>query len=151
MPQLSIAFLTFEHAVYLKRPFVPIVEENPQGDFLFECIHNTSLQFFGITNIAMRSISVYLANVGIVLQHILYILYRYRSISNAERENWWKVSGIKMPVPFYCEDELKKSGAIFMNGGIQQEHVVVDGRLVTGQNPASARKVAETVVDLLCH
>ena len=73
MPQLSIAFLTFEHAVYLKRPFVPIVEENPQGDFLFECIHNTSLQFFGIINIAMRSISVYLANVGIVLQHILFI------------------------------------------------------------------------------
>ena len=86
MPQLSIAFLTFEHAVYLKRPFVPIVEENPQGDFLFECIHNTSLQFFGIINIAMRSISVYLANVGIVLQHILFILYRYWSISNAESE-----------------------------------------------------------------
>ena len=87
MPQLSIAFLTFEHAVYLKRPFVPIVEENPQGDFLFECIHNTSLHFFGIINIAMRSTSVYLANVGIVLQHIIYILYRYWSISNAEREN----------------------------------------------------------------
>ena len=28
--------------------------------------------------------------------------------SNAERENWWKVSGIKMPVPLYCEDELRE-------------------------------------------
>ena len=69
--------------------------------------------------------------------------------SNAERENWFKESGDTKPVPFFCEDELKKAGAIFLDGGIRQEHVVVDGRLVTGQNPASARKVAETVVNLL--
>lgn len=50
-------------------------------------------------------------------------------------------------VPFSLEDELKKRGADYskawMNSG---KHVVEDGLLITGQNPASAKAVGEAVV-----
>ena len=44
-------------------------------------------------------------------------------------------------VPFMLETKLIERGAIFEKAGLWQEKVVVDGRLITGQNPTSARKV----------
>lgn len=50
-------------------------------------------------------------------------------------------------VPFRLEDELKKLGANYSIADNPFEtHVVEDGRLITGQNPGSARAVAEAVV-----
>ena len=46
-----LLFPTFEHDIDLKRPFVPIVEQIPQGNFLFQCnaihllISNTFLTY----------------------------------------------------------------------------------------------------------
>lgn len=42
-------------------------------------------------------------------------------------------------VPFLLESRLLERGARFTKAESFQEHVVVDGRLITGQNPASAR------------
>ncbi|PKL80960.1 MAG: type 1 glutamine amidotransferase domain-containing protein [Ignavibacteriae bacterium HGW-Ignavibacteriae-4] len=44
-------------------------------------------------------------------------------------------------VPFMLEDKLKERGAIFEKTTPFNEYVVVDQRLVTGQNPQSAGKV----------
>ncbi len=52
-------------------------------------------------------------------------------------------------VPFLLETELKNHGAIHHAAANWANHVEVDGRLVTGQNPASAAAVGETVVKLL--
>jgi putative intracellular protease/amidase len=52
-------------------------------------------------------------------------------------------------VPFMLETKLIERGAIFEKAGLWQEKVVVDGRLVTGQNPASAKKVGEVLLKLL--
>jgi putative intracellular protease/amidase len=52
-------------------------------------------------------------------------------------------------VPFMLETVLRERGAKFQNSALWQEHVEVDERLVTGQNPASARKVGEEVLKLL--
>jgi putative intracellular protease/amidase len=52
-------------------------------------------------------------------------------------------------VPFMLETKLIERGAIFDKAGLWQEKVVVDGRLVTGQNPASARKVGEETLKAL--
>jgi putative intracellular protease/amidase len=41
-------------------------------------------------------------------------------------------------VPFLIEDEFKRLGAHYSKGADWQSHVLVDGRLVTGQNPASS-------------
>ncbi|WKV50980.1 type 1 glutamine amidotransferase domain-containing protein [Dickeya fangzhongdai] len=52
-------------------------------------------------------------------------------------------------VPFELEDALKKGGARFEQAPIFENNVVVDGRLITGQNPASATALGEAVVNAL--
>jgi len=53
-------------------------------------------------------------------------------------------------VPYNAEDEIKKRGARYEKGLIPfAPYVVVDGRLVTGQNPASAKATAKKVVSVL--
>jgi putative intracellular protease/amidase len=53
-------------------------------------------------------------------------------------------------VPYNAEDEIKKRGARYEKGRIPfAPYVVVDGRLVTGQNPASAKATAKKVVAAL--
>lgn len=53
-------------------------------------------------------------------------------------------------VPYSLQDELKKLGANYsMADEPFDTYVVEDGRLITGQNPGSARAVAEAVVGRL--
>ena len=52
-------------------------------------------------------------------------------------------------VPFLLETELKNHGANHIAAANWSNHVEVDGRLVTGQNPASAAGVGVEVVKLL--
>ncbi len=52
-------------------------------------------------------------------------------------------------VPFLVEDELKRLGAHFEKAANWVPFVVTDGRLVTGQNPASSRPGAEALLKLL--
>jgi putative intracellular protease/amidase len=57
--------------------------------------------------------------------------------------------GLANVVPFLLHDALAARGAQLQPAPLWQNNVVVDGRLVTGQNPASATSVAEAVVTLL--
>jgi DJ-1/PfpI family len=52
-------------------------------------------------------------------------------------------------VPFLLEDKLSERGATFEKSGLWQPHVTVDKRLVTGQNPQSAKGVGEAVLEEL--
>lgn len=52
-------------------------------------------------------------------------------------------------VPFELEGSLKAAGARFEEAPVFKERVVVDGRLITGQNPASARAFGEAIVAAL--
>jgi putative intracellular protease/amidase len=52
-------------------------------------------------------------------------------------------------VPFLIEDEFKALGGLYEKGPDWAPHVVVDGRLVTGQNPASSEGVAQALLALL--
>jgi putative intracellular protease/amidase len=52
-------------------------------------------------------------------------------------------------VPYLLETKLIERGAKFEKAGLWQEKVVVDGRLITGQNPASAQKVGEELANVL--
>ena len=52
-------------------------------------------------------------------------------------------------VPFLVEDELLRLGAIFEKLADWQPFHVVDGRLITGQNPASSTGAARALVSLL--
>jgi putative intracellular protease/amidase len=52
-------------------------------------------------------------------------------------------------VPFLVEDELLSLGAIFEKVADWQPFSVVDGRLVTGQNPASSTTAAQNLMSVL--
>lgn len=49
-------------------------------------------------------------------------------------------------VPFLLEDQLKKRGAKFEKSGLWQNHTVADRRVITGQNPQSAKSVGEAIL-----
>lgn len=49
-------------------------------------------------------------------------------------------------VPFALETKLIERGAKFEKSGLWQKHVTVDQRLVTGQNPQSAKGVGEAIL-----
>ena len=50
-------------------------------------------------------------------------------------------------VPFLVEDMLVKNGGLYSKGADWQSYVVVDGKLITGQNPASSAAAAHAVLD----
>ena len=52
-------------------------------------------------------------------------------------------------VPFLVEDELKRLGGIFEKAPNWQSFVITDGRLITGQNPASSTAGAQALLELL--
>ena len=52
-------------------------------------------------------------------------------------------------VPFLVEDELLRLGAIFEKRKNWDVYAVTDGRLVTGQNPASSTTAAQALLKLL--
>jgi putative intracellular protease/amidase len=66
---------------------------------------------------------------------------RVNGFTNAEEA----AAGMTRVVPFLLEDRLRAAGGRFEGGGVFARHVVVDGNLVTGQNPASSIAVAEAM------
>jgi putative intracellular protease/amidase len=65
--------------------------------------------------------------------------------SNAEEE----AAGLIDVVPFLVEDMLKQNGGRYSKAGNWEPHAVVDGALVTGQNPASSTGTAWLLLDKL--
>lgn len=49
-------------------------------------------------------------------------------------------------VPFALESKLIERGAKFEKSGLWQDHVAVDQRVITGQNPQSAKSVGEAIL-----
>ena len=57
--------------------------------------------------------------------------------------------GLSDVVPFLVEDMLKANGGDYAKGDDWASFVVVDGKLVTGQNPASSEAAASKLLELL--
>lgn len=62
--------------------------------------------------------------------------------TNSEEE----AVGLTRIVPFLVEDMLKKNGGKYSQGADWQPHVVTDGLLITGQNPASSESAAKALL-----
>jgi putative intracellular protease/amidase len=52
-------------------------------------------------------------------------------------------------VPFLIEDELIRLGGLYEKGADWAPHIVEDGKLITGQNPASSEGVAKALLKQL--
>ncbi len=57
--------------------------------------------------------------------------------------------GLTEIVPFLVEDMLKANGGLYEKGPDWGNFVVVDGKLITGQNPASSEAAARDLLKLL--
>jgi putative intracellular protease/amidase len=69
---------------------------------------------------------------------------RVTGFSNAEEEE----VQLTNVVPFLVEDELKRLGGFYEKAQKNWESfVIVDGRLITGQNPASSTDTAQTLLN----
>jgi putative intracellular protease/amidase len=69
---------------------------------------------------------------------------RVTGFSNLEE----RLAGMHGKVPFLLEDALKKRGARYESALLPMtSHVIRDGNLITGQNPASSARVAEEFLD----
>ena len=66
------------------------------------------------------------------------------SFTNDEEANYARAD-----VPFELETALSQQGAIFHQVEPWQPYSIADGNLVTGQNPASAKGVAQKMIKLL--
>jgi len=54
--------------------------------------------------------------------------------------------GLTEVVPFLLEDKLKELGGLYEKVDDWKPYAVVDGNLITGQNPASSEAVAEALL-----
>ncbi|MCY1137259.1 type 1 glutamine amidotransferase domain-containing protein [Actinoplanes sp. Pm04-4] len=70
---------------------------------------------------------------------------RVTGFTNGEEE----AVGLTEVVPFLVEDELIAKGADYSKIGDFEPYVVVDGTMVTGQNPASSGPAADTLIGLV--
>ncbi|ATL49735.1 type 1 glutamine amidotransferase domain-containing protein [Chitinophaga caeni] len=57
--------------------------------------------------------------------------------------------GLGKVVPFLLADKLEERGARHVDAPMWTDHIEVDGRLITGQNPASATSLAKAIVKAL--
>jgi len=76
-----------------------------------------------------------------------YLMKRRRvtGFSDAEED----AVGLTTVVPFLLEDRLKERGGVYSKGANWAPYVQVDGKLVTGQNPASSGPAAEELLKLI--
>jgi putative intracellular protease/amidase len=70
---------------------------------------------------------------------------RVTGFTNTEEE----AVGLTNVVPFLVEDELRKLGGRFEKVADWQPFAITDGRLITGQNPASSEVTAKALLHLM--
>jgi putative intracellular protease/amidase len=68
--------------------------------------------------------------------------------ANVEEDYSDRFVGQKV-MPWRIEDALRERGANYVQGGLFKAFVVRDGRLITGQQQYSGRKVAQAVIEAL--
>lgn len=66
---------------------------------------------------------------------------KVNGFSNEEEE----IVKLTQVVPFLLENQMKERGGIYEKSAPWQNHVTVDDRLITGQNPQSAKAVGEAI------
>jgi len=77
----------------------------------------------------------------------LLIKDKYLTASSAMEDRLHKLT---KDLPFYIEDKLKEQGAHYTKALLPfVEYIEMDDRLITGQNPASSRKVASKALEEL--
>jgi len=83
-----------------------------------------------------------------VLRHVMYQgepLVKGKSVTGFTNGEEQEMQLTKV-VPFLVEDELLRLGAVFEKMRNWEPFSIVDGRLITGQNPASSTSAAQALM-----
>ena len=91
------------------------------------------------------------ALIGVNLSNGLPLLEGRSVTGFTNEEELFLIPNARDVFPFLLEDQMKASGAKFIASRMYLENTVVDGRLITGQNPWSTWSVAEEMVRALGH
>ena len=70
---------------------------------------------------------------------------RITGFSNSEE----RATGLMASIPFLLEDKLISAGSLYSKSVDYTSYVVIDGHVITGQNPASAEQAAKKMLSLL--
>jgi len=117
--------------------------ESPESIALLEAFYNSG-----------KPIALVCHSPG-VLRHVTYKgepLVKGKHVTgftNGEEEEMKLTKVVPLVVPFLVEDELLRLGAIFEKVRNWQPFSIVDGRLITGQNPASSTSTAQKLLSVL--
>jgi putative intracellular protease/amidase len=68
--------------------------------------------------------------------------------ANVEEDYSDKAAGTRI-MPWRLEDALRERGANYVQAGLFKQFAIRDGRLITGQQQYSGRKVAQMVIAAL--
>lgn len=91
------------------------------------------------------------ALLGVVLEDGTPLLRGRRVTGFTNEEELFLIEDARAVFPFLLQDGLEQAGARFVEGAMYLDNTVVDGRVVTGQNPWSTWSVAEAMVRALGH
>jgi putative intracellular protease/amidase len=86
------------------------------------------------------------ALLNVQLSNGKYLLEGKNVTSFTEQEEQAEKHLLHNVIPFLLDEALAKQGANFSKAKPFEEKVVVDGNLITGQNPASASGVAKAII-----
>ena len=86
------------------------------------------------------------ALVNVTLDNGDYLINGKAVSSFTNHEELFLIPEAETIFPFLLEDQLVENGATFMEGSMYLENVVVEQNIVTGQNPWSTWKLAETMI-----
>ena len=89
------------------------------------------------------------AFLNVTLSNKRHFLEGRKVTSFTEQEEKMKGHYLNEVIPFMLDNALIKQGAIYGNKEPFCNNVIVDGNLITGQNPASAKDVAMAIIEKL--
>ena len=83
--------------------------------------------------------------VGVKLKNGKYLVEgkKLTSFTNSEEDEVQKSD----KMPFMLESKLVEQGATFQAKGNWADNVVVDGNLITGQNPSASASIADAIIN----
>lgn len=140
-PKLSNVDVSTYDAIFVPGGLAPMVDM-PEHPLLKEVVKETYERGAVVGAVCHGPVS--LLNVKLSNGSYLVDGKNISSFTNEEEENYAKAD-----VPFDLETALVHQGAKFHKVGPWAAYSVADGKLVTGQNPASAKGVAEKMIKIL--
>lgn len=163
---VDYAFLNDETAQQMLAATIPLSQINPANYVAVYFVGGKGAMFDFPGNQDIRRIASIIHDAGGVVGAVCHgpaallgvrlsngkpLLQGRRVTGFTNREELFLIKNARDVFPFMLEDALSKEAGAFVEGHMYLDNTVVDGRLVTGQNPWATWSVAEGMIRALGH